>query len=162
MGLVSMGQGIFSHFFFGGGVRFSLFLFRSSSLFSPHSPQTRANNCNLVKKWGISLRPCLHRPRSELLDMLFCSPSCCRQFWSRKRCLQVPCPPYLFLQTPGPHVPLQPPRNPPPARKPPPFPARGPVKVGRFVLLIFFSPVVCPWVRPDYICNSKTTKSVRL
>ena len=32
----------------------------------PHSPWTWANNCNLLTKMGISLRPRLHRPRSEL------------------------------------------------------------------------------------------------
>ena len=41
---------------------FSLFFLR----FSPNSPRTRANNCYLLEKWAISLRPRLQRPRPEL------------------------------------------------------------------------------------------------
>ena len=41
-------------------------LFFVSLPFSPRSPGRRANNCNLLGKWGLSLRPGLHRPRSEL------------------------------------------------------------------------------------------------
>ena len=41
-------------------------LFLCFSLFFSYSPGTRANDCNLLGKWGISLRPRLHRPRSEL------------------------------------------------------------------------------------------------
>ena len=50
-------------------VRFSSFFFRFSSLFFvifSYSPGTRANDCSLLGKWGISLRPRLHRPRWEL------------------------------------------------------------------------------------------------
>ena len=56
--------------FFFVFLRFSSFFFaflRFASLFA-YSPGTRANNCNLLGKWGISLRPRLHRPRSELPD----------------------------------------------------------------------------------------------
>ena len=52
--------------------RFSSFFFvflRFSSFFA-YSPGTRANDCNLLGKWGISLRPRLHRPRSELPEIL--------------------------------------------------------------------------------------------
>ena len=35
-------------------------------------PRIRANDCNLLKKWGISLRPRLHRPRSELPERWWC------------------------------------------------------------------------------------------
>ena len=63
----------FSSFFFAFFVffRFSSFFFaflRFSSFFS-YSPGTRADDCNLLGKWGISLRPRLHRPRSELPDL---------------------------------------------------------------------------------------------
>ena len=44
--------------------------------FSPHSPRTRANNCNLLEKCGISLRPRLHRPHSALPDGTFR-----KEFW---------------------------------------------------------------------------------
>ena len=65
-----MGSEVFSHFFrfFFVFLRFFSFFFaflRFSS-FSAYSPGTRANDCNLLGKWGISLRPRLHRPRSEL------------------------------------------------------------------------------------------------
>ena len=59
----------FSSLFFAF-LRFSSFFFaflRFSSFFS-YSFGTRANDCNLLGKWGISLRPRLHRPRSELPD----------------------------------------------------------------------------------------------
>ena len=71
--------GIFSFCF-----AFFLFCFaflRLSSLFFVFlrflrlSPRTRANDCNLLGKWGISLRPRLHRPRSELPDL--------REFWRK-------------------------------------------------------------------------------
>ena len=52
---------IFSRFLF---LRFSSF---SSSLLS-HSARTRPSNCKLLAKWGISLRPRLHRPRSEVAE----------------------------------------------------------------------------------------------
>ena len=35
------------------------------------SKRTRANNSNLLQKWGISLRPRLHRPRAKLPDFPF-------------------------------------------------------------------------------------------
>ena len=41
---------------------FSLFLRFSLLLLK----RTRANNSNLLQKWGISLRPRLHRPRAKL------------------------------------------------------------------------------------------------
>ena len=44
------------------------FVFLRFSSFFACSPGTRANDCNLLGKWGISLRPRLHRPRSELPD----------------------------------------------------------------------------------------------
>ena len=34
--------------------------------FPPFSPGTRASNWNILKEWGISIRPCLHRPCSKL------------------------------------------------------------------------------------------------
>ena len=40
---------------------------KKKALFSSFS-RTRAHNCNLLEKWAISLRPCLHRPRPELPD----------------------------------------------------------------------------------------------
>ena len=56
----------FFSFFF---VFFSFFFaFLRFSSFFAYSPGTRANDCNLLGKWGISLRPRLHRPRSELPD----------------------------------------------------------------------------------------------
>ena len=56
--------------FFCVFLRFSSFFFaflRFSSFFA-YSPGTKANDFNLLGKWGISLRPRLHRPRSELPD----------------------------------------------------------------------------------------------
>ena len=35
-------------------------------VFSPQCPRTRANDCNSLGRWGISLRPHLRRPRPEL------------------------------------------------------------------------------------------------
>ena len=71
----------FFFFFFFVFLRFFVFFFRFSSFFFSfffailrfssfiaYSPGTRANDCNLLGKWGISLRPRLHRPRSELPD----------------------------------------------------------------------------------------------
>ena len=56
----------FSFFFAFFSLFFAFFaflrFFRFSSLFSS-SPRTRANNCNLLENWGISLRPRLHQPR---------------------------------------------------------------------------------------------------
>ena len=77
-------------------LRFSSFFFaflRFSLLFA-YSPGTRANDCNLLGKWGISLRPRLHRPRSELPDM--CSNQCvcvcvCARAFSRDRKLVAQC-----------------------------------------------------------------------
>ena len=34
------------------------------------SERTRANNSNLLQKWGISLQPRLHRPRAKLPDTI--------------------------------------------------------------------------------------------
>ena len=83
-----MGSEEFSHFFlfffrFSSLFRFSSFFFvfvRFSSFFFvffffPYSPGTRANDCNLLGKWGISLRPRLHRARSELLLAIFTADS---------------------------------------------------------------------------------------
>ena len=72
MGLVLMGSEEISHFFrffsfFFVFLRFFVF-FRFSSFFA-YSPGTRATDCNLLGKWGISLRPRLHRPRSELPEI---------------------------------------------------------------------------------------------
>ena len=64
--------GIFPFFcffsFFFAFLRFSssFFAFLRFSSFFSYSFRTRANDCNLLGKWGISLRPRLHRPRSEL------------------------------------------------------------------------------------------------
>ena len=65
-----MGSEEFSHFlrffsFFFAFLFFFVFL-RFSSLFSHSAERTRANNCNLLQKRGISLRPRLHRPRAQL------------------------------------------------------------------------------------------------
>ena len=46
--------GIFPFFF---RFVFFFFAFLSFSLFFSYSPGTRANDCNLLGKWGISLRP---------------------------------------------------------------------------------------------------------
>ena len=73
-----MGSEEFSHFFrffsfffaflfFFVFLRFSSFFF-AFLRFSAYSPGTRAIDCNLLGKWGISPRPRLHRPRSELPD----------------------------------------------------------------------------------------------
>ena len=59
--------GNFSPFFcrFSSLFRFPLLLFVFSVCLC-FSPRTRANYCNLLGKWRISLQPRLHRPRSEL------------------------------------------------------------------------------------------------
>ena len=60
-----MGSEEFSHFF-SFFFRFSSFffsLFFAFLSFFAYSPGTRANDCNLLGKWEISLRPRLHRPR---------------------------------------------------------------------------------------------------
>ena len=69
MGLVQTGlEGIspFSVFlcFFSAFLCFSLFF-----IFLPLSPRTRAHNCNLPEKWGLSLRPRLNRPRPEIPEV---------------------------------------------------------------------------------------------
>ena len=64
-------EGFFPFFCFSS--LFSVFLFflcfLSFSSFFSYFPRTRANDCNLLGKWGISLRPRLHRPRSELPEL---------------------------------------------------------------------------------------------
>ena len=60
---------LFFVFFF----RFSFSAFLFSFFFSVFllvSERTRGNDCNLLQKWGISLRPRLHRPRAKLPDKL--------------------------------------------------------------------------------------------
>ena len=54
----------------GVGVIFPIFyaFFPFFYAFLCFSLRTRANNSNVQQKWGISLRPRLHRPRAELPD----------------------------------------------------------------------------------------------
>ena len=67
--------GIFSFFFFSlffVFLRFFVFFFRFSSLFfvflrfSGILLEDKGNDCNLLQRWGTSLRPRLHRPRAKL------------------------------------------------------------------------------------------------
>ena len=57
---------IFSFCFCFFFLRFSSLNFRFFFVFLLWSPRTRPNDCNLLRKWGISLRPRLHQPHSEL------------------------------------------------------------------------------------------------
>ena len=50
----------------GVGGNFPFFRFSSLFLSLFLSDSTRANNCNLLEKWGFSLRPRLHQPHVKL------------------------------------------------------------------------------------------------
>ena len=54
--------------FFFAFLRFFRF-FSFFSAFLLFSQRTRGNDCNLLQKWGISLRPRLHRPRAKLPEV---------------------------------------------------------------------------------------------
>ena len=62
----------FSRDFRSSAEREILASFGASLLFVPKKQglegqgRTRASNSNILERWGISLRPCLHRPCSEL------------------------------------------------------------------------------------------------
>ena len=66
-----MGSEEFSPFFCFFFVFLRFFRFLRFLRFSGILLEDKGTDCNLLQKWGISLRPRLHRPRAKLPDLDF-------------------------------------------------------------------------------------------